>query len=364
MADENQSAEDDKPFEPSQKRLDEARKKGDIPRSVDLTSAAAQAGLLLFLFAAGAPMLLRAGEVLALPLRNAAHLAEDIANGTGQAMALGVFGPLHAILAPIFLAPAAAAILGIVAQRAFVIAPDRLAPKLDRISPLAALKNKYGRTGLFEFGKSFVKLTVISLVLGVFIMLKAGEMLSAMYLPALGATGLLVRILAEFLVLTFIINAVIGGLDFGWQRMEFLRKHRMSRKELQDEGKESEGDPHTKARRRERAVAIARNRMLADVPDASVVIVNPTHVAVALSWSRAPGSAPICVAKGEDQVALRIREIAAEAGVPIHRDPATARALFRMTDIGAVIAPEHYRAVAVAIRFADRVRGKRRGRNR
>ena len=117
-----------------------------------------------------------------------------------------------------------------------------------------------------------------------------------------------------------------------------------------------------KAQRRSRAEAIATNRMLLDVPKADVVIVNPTHFAVALKWSRAKGSAPVCVAKGEGEVALRIREVAATAGVPIHADPPTARALHATVEIGREIAPEHYRAVAAAIRFADRMRQRRAAR--
>ena len=132
----------------------------------------------------------------------------------------------------------------------------------------------------------------------------------------------------------------------------------MSFQEMRDEARESEGDPHLKQERRRRANDIASNRMLLDVPKADVVIVNPTHYAVALHWSRKKGEAPVCVAKGADEIAARIRELAAEHGVPLHRDPATARALFAMTEIGSEIAPEHYKAVAAAVRFAETMRRK------
>jgi flagellar biosynthetic protein FlhB len=126
--------------------------------------------------------------------------------------------------------------------------------------------------------------------------------------------------------------------------------------------KEAEGDPHLKQHRRMRAQELAMNQMMADVPGADVVIVNPTHYAVALAWDRGPGSAPVCVAKGRDQVAARIRETARQAGVPVHADPPTARALFATVEIGAQIAPEHYRPVAAAIRFAEAMRRKARQR--
>ena len=166
------------------------------------------------------------------------------------------------------------------------------------------------------------------------------------------------------LTITCLIAVTIAGVDLVWQRFDHARRLRMSYQDLREEARQSEGDPHMKAQRRSRAEAIATNRMLLDVPKADVVIVNPTHYAVALKWSRAKGSAPVCVAKGEDEVALRIREVAATAGVPVHSDPPTARALHATVEIGREIAPEHYRAVAAAIRFADRMRQAARARGR
>ena len=164
----------------------------------------------------------------------------------------------------------------------------------------------------------------------------------------------------EYFGIVLLLAFTIGGIDYLWQHQEHLRKNRMSRKELQDEAKQTEGDPHTKQQRRQRGYEIAMNKMLADVPDADVVIVNPTHYAVALKWSRAAGAAPICVAKGVDEVAARIRQIASESAVPIHRDPPTARALYASVDISQEIQPEHYQAVAAAIRFAELMRRKAR----
>jgi flagellar biosynthetic protein FlhB len=130
----------------------------------------------------------------------------------------------------------------------------------------------------------------------------------------------------------------------------------MSHKDMRDESKESEGDPHLKQARRGRAQEIAMNQMMGDVPFADVVIVNPTHFAVALKWEGSRTSAPKCVAKGVDEVALRMRTIATDANVAIHSDPPTARALFAVVEIGQEIKPEHYAAVALAIRFADTLR--------
>jgi flagellar biosynthetic protein FlhB len=165
-----------------------------------------------------------------------------------------------------------------------------------------------------------------------------------------------------FLTLVLVVAVVLGGIDFFWQRAEHIRRNRMSHKDMMDEHKQAEGDPHAKQHRRQRAQEIAMNRMLADVPEAAVVVVNPTHYAVALKWDRAQPGAPVCVAKGVDEIAARIRERAMEAGVPIRRDPPTARAIFDSVEIGAEIRAEHFAAIAAAIRFAEEMRRKARAR--
>ena len=171
---------------------------------------------------------------------------------------------------------------------------------------------------------------------------------------------ILARLAIEFLAVVFIVSMTIGGLDYLWQYQEHMRKNRMSLKELKDEHKDSEGDPHMKQKRRQRGQEIATNQMMANAAGADVVIVNPTHYSVALKWSRKKGEAPICVAKGVDEIALRIREIAQENGIPIHSDPPTARALYATTELGWQIAPEHYMAVAAAIRFSEAMRKRAR----
>jgi flagellar biosynthetic protein FlhB len=170
------------------------------------------------------------------------------------------------------------------------------------------------------------------------------------------------RLVLEFLFIVLLIQLAIGAVDFLWQNHHHRQKLRMSRKEMMDEFKESEGDPHLKSARRQRAQEVATNRMLTDVATADVVVVNPTHYAVALKWDRTKGGAPLCVAKGVDEVARKIRERAAENGVPIHSDPPTARAIHATVEIGQEIRVEHYRAIAAAIRFADTMRKKARRR--
>ena len=159
-----------------------------------------------------------------------------------------------------------------------------------------------------------------------------------------------------FIFIVVVVSSVIGAVDLIWQRAEHIRKNMMSLQEIRDELRDQEGDPMAKQARRQRSQEIVANKMLVDVPSASVVVVNPTHFAVALRWDGEAGTAPICVAKGVDEVARRIREIAAEHRVPIHRDPPTARTLYSEVEIGQEIFTEHYEAVAAAIRFAERIK--------
>jgi flagellar biosynthesis protein FlhB len=351
--------EADKEHDPTQKRLDDARGRGEFARSADLTAAAGYGGLWLAGAVFGAPAMLAAGAVAKGMLDQSDRLSRVMADG-GRAGLGPVLSAFMQPLIPFFLFPAALVLFYLVATRGIVFAPDKLMPKLSRISPIATAKQKFGMTGLFEFGKSTVKMIVVSVVLYVFLKQRAAGLLNSIYLTPAMSTALLLRLMVDFLVMVFVVAVVIGGADFLWQKFSHLKRNRMSRKDLMDEMKDSEGDPHVRAQRRQRAQEVANNRMLADVATADVVVVNPTHYAVALKWKRGSRIAPICVAKGMDEVAAHIRERAALAGVPVHSDPPTARAMFAVVKVGEQIRPEHYRAVAAAIRFAEAMRGRAR----
>ena len=351
--------EADKEHDPTQKRLDDARERGEFARSADLTAAAGYGGLMLASAVFGAPAMLAAGAVAKGMLDQSDHLSRLMADGSRASLG-PVLSAFMQPLLPFFLFPSALVLLYLVATRGLVFAPEKLMPKLSRISPLATAKQKFGMEGLFEFGKSTVKMIVVATVLYVFLKARAAGLLNSIYLTPAMSTALLLRLLVEFIFMVLLVATVIGGGDFLWQKFSHLRRNRMSRKDLMDEMKDSEGDPHVRAQRRQRAQEVANNRMLADVATADVVVVNPTHYAVALKWKRGSRTAPICVAKGVDEVAAAIRERAALAGVPVHSDPPTARAVYAAVKIGEQIRPEHYRAVAAAIRFAEAMRGRAR----
>lgn len=357
-----QDDDSEKSFDATPQKLLEARRKGEIAKSNDLMTAAAYAGLLVALAMSGASGIKEFGTILMVLLDNAADFSPlFLTKGVNPLMG-GLMRDVTLALLPFFAFPAIGVVLAVFAQQAWVFAPSKLAPKLSRISPLANAKNKFGRDGLFEFAKSFVKLCIYSACLCFFVYARMPDMLASLQTSPHLALSLMGQLCLVFLFIVVLISTAIGGIDAVYQHFAHLRKNRMSRKEITDETKNSEGDPHLKQERRQRAMAVSQNQMMADVPKADVIIVNPTHYAVALKWSRAPGEAPICVAKGVDEIARAIRETGSAAGVPMHSDPPTARSLFATTEIGNQIATEHFLAVAAAIRFAQAMRDRAKGR--
>lgn len=351
-----QDDDSDKSFEPTPQKLQKARDKGEVAKSNDLSVVAAYVGLLIALLAAGQFAVQRMGSMFVVFIDQSDEFAQLLSTGPASGLVGGMLRSALISASILFALPAAAVLLSLIAQRALVFAPSKLKPKLSRISIPSNAKNKFGRSGLFEFAKSFAKLVIYCTCLALFLRANLNELLSASAAPARSSVMLMMNLLFRFLFIVIAVALAIGVVDYLWQYAEHMRKNRMSRKEIQDETKDAEGDPHMKQQRRQRAQEIATNQMMADVPQADVVIVNPTHFSVALKWSRTAGSAPVCVAKGVDEVAAAIREAAGQAGVPIHSDPPTARALHATVEIGQEISEEHYRPVAAAIRFAEAMR--------
>jgi flagellar biosynthetic protein FlhB len=357
-----QDEDAEKSFDATPQKLLEARKKGEIAKSNDLLTAAGYAGILIALLAVGGSSFEKVGTALTVMIDQSSELASLFFGGSASGSVAGLMQQIGLGLLPIFAYPATAVILAVFAQRAWVFAPSKISPKMSRISLISNAKNKFGRSGLFEFAKSFAKLCIYSICVAFFIRAHLSEMIAILQTTPQLALALMTKLSLTFLFVVVLVSGSIGVIDALWQHFEHLRKNKMSRKEIMDETKNAEGDPHQKQERRQRAMSISQNQMMADVPKSDVIIVNPTHYAVALKWSRNPGEAPVCVAKGVDEIAKSIREAAMAAGVPIHSDPPTARALHSTSKIGDQIAPDHYRTVAAAIRFAETMRAKAKGR--
>lgn len=352
----------EKYHDPTPHKIEQARKKGDIAKSADISVAAAYLGLLVAILAVGSDAIIAFSETLVVFLAAPDRLVPQILGSGGIGISAGMFITATSAILPLFLIPLIAVLLSIIGQRAFVVAPDKLIPKLSRISPISGAKNKFGVSGMVEFAKTFVKMLAVGLVVGIYLNSHFDEIIGLGRSSPVTLTGELFAVLVDLLMMITMLAIGIGVIDMLWQKYNHLQKLRMSFQELRDENKESEGDPHTKSQRRQRGRDIATNRMLLDVPKADVIVVNPTHYAVALQWARTSGSAPKCIAKGEDEIAARIRETAQIAGVPIHSDPPTTRSIYATVKIGEEIAPEHYKPIAAALRFAEEMRKKAKAR--
>lgn len=344
--------QDDKQFDPTEQKLQRAREKGDIPRSTELNAAAMYLGACVtFGFAAifavrqWLPMASRAMGADGWPVDGVFALGRSVAAYAGVAITL------------LAVVPAVLILVGLVTQRALIFSPEKLAFDIKRISPIKNARQKFGGDGLVQFVISLGKVVLVC---------AGGWFLFSMLLDRIVSSALsgeawitaLATVLRQVLFLALAVSVIFTAPDMLWKWFDHRRKNRMSRKEMQDEFKDSEGDPHLKAARRQRAVDLAMKQMLTAVASADVVVVNPTHYAVALQWKRGSGKAPVCVAKGTDEVAARIRAKAREHGVPIWSDPPCARAIHAEVKIGQEIRREHFAAVATAIRFAEKMRQK------
>ena len=341
--------------EPSQRRLDQARERGDVPRSADLNSAAVYGGFLLAVLVTGSAAVQQSANAGMTMLAHSDQLAPMFLK-SGRAPTAGLLAAFAMPFLPLLVVPMVAALLAVAAQSGMIFSPEKLLPKLSRISPIASIGQKFGRDGLFSFVKSCAKLIVVCVLVGVLVRQHGNDLLISLRVDPSQSMDLMVQILIEFLLLALLSTLVFGGLDYGWQFLQHRRRNRMSWQDMIEEYKESEGDPQMKGQRWQRGRKIATSQMLAEVARADVIVVNPTHFAVALKWKRGDRTAPICLAKGVDEIAARIREKAAETGIPIHRDAATARAIYATVEVGHPIRNEHFKAVAAAIRFAEAMR--------
>lgn len=331
--------------EPTEKRLADAHDKGDMPVSREIALLASLSGLLIVL----SLMLERRSVELASVL---IHFLDDPAGwrlGRGED-AERIIGIL-AVAGGNFLLPVLGllAFLGVVAsaaQNPFRFVPTRIAPDLGRISPQAGFRRLFGPRGWTEFGKNLFKISAVALLTGVML---AGQKLvlvnSVMVDPQLLPHNLL-TLAAKVVGSVTAATLLIATADLVWARILWRRDHRMTRQEVKEELRQMEGDRLMKARLRSLRLDRSRKRMLAAVPQATMVVVNPTHYAVALRYVRSEGGAPVVVAKGVDLIALKIRAIAEEARIPIIEDKPLARSLHAAVEVDGAIPPEFYRAVA------------------
>jgi flagellar biosynthesis protein FlhB len=336
----------------SQKRLQQAREAGDIPLSRELSSLAGL-GAATLVFAMAVPP---ATHTLALRLSGLMANAGTwhIEHG-GAAVLQSLAIPFLMLVAPIILAVMVGGCAAVLLQSGFVMRPNALMPDLMRLNPMQGIKRVIGLDNVMEAGKSLAKIAILGAILwntltGIRPLLQQSMLWEPMTLA-----DQITRQVVHLVMMLVAAQAVIAGGDYLWVRLRYAKRMRMSREELKQEHKENEGDPHIKGKRRQIRMSRVRKRMMANVPKATVVVTNPTHYAVALEYDRGANAAPRVVAKGVDEVAARIREIATEAGVPLVPNPPLARALYKV-ELDAEIPAEHFKAVAEIIAYVWRLK--------
>ncbi|HEV7229167.1 flagellar biosynthesis protein FlhB [Brevundimonas sp.] len=343
------------------RKLAEARKKGDVARSPDVGSTLSLLGAVAVLLTLGGGFASQmAGDLLpfiASPHRMTGALDAGAGVEIG-ARALWTAAPFMGALA---LAVLIGGVGGNVAQSGgIVFSGEKLKPDFKKLSPLSGFHRIFGPDGLVQFLKTFLKLIVLGFICWLTIKPHIAGLETLSALPPAAVLPLVRDLCLTLAVSAIVFMTATAGADYLWQRFRFAKRMRMTKEEVKEDFKQSEGDPHVKARQKQIRIQRSRRRMIQNVPKATVVVTNPTHYSVALRYEPDKGdAAPVCVAKGVDALALRIRQVAAEHKVPTVENVPLARALYATVEVDEVIPREHFEAAAKVIGFVMQSRRKR-----
>jgi flagellar biosynthetic protein FlhB len=350
--DDSQKTED-----PTSRRLDEARKRGQVANSREVNN-------LLMLGVFSMSVLLFGGTAASAIYQATMPFIESpdlVPADFEHLVALG-----WKLLGVLLLAGAVPLVLAVIAavgagylQFGLVFSAEGITPKLDKISPLAGLKRMFSSRSLAEFVRGLLKLAVVGSVAMFLILPEVAHLNKLIGMEMVQLLGETKALLAKLLIGVVAIVAAIAAIDVIYQRLQHMREMRMSRQEIKDEFKETEGDPLVKGRLRQLRMERTRRRMMAQVPQSDVVVTNPTHYAVALKYDPNSMGAPKMMAKGVDKMAAKIREIAKEHGIPVVENPPLARGLFAAVDVDQEVTPEFYKAVAEVISYIFKLKRRR-----
>lgn len=341
------------------KRREKARERGQVARSMDLTAAGMICLGFTALFVVGPQLIDRLSSSMRYTMAHAPMIA--ISDPTFRSVFSDSVTGFLITMAPFFIAMVAIAFGVTVLQIGFKITPKAMEPKFEKLNVLSGLKRLFSMKSAVQLLRDPLKLFAVALV--AFLAIR-GEFASFFSLPGLSLTQLGTTLAQLALIVALKIGAaimVIGIIDFVYQRYEFEKSIKMSKQEIRDETKDTEGSPEIKARTRQIQRQMARQRMMAAVPEADVVVTNPTHIAVAIKYDPAEMQAPTVLAKGERLIAQKIKKIALELGIPLIEDRPLARALFKMCEVGDFIPDKLYRAVAEILAHIYRLKGKTLG---
>ncbi len=342
--------------EPTAKRLEQAREHGDVVKSAELTTFILLGGGTLAIAMFGKYAAVSLARSLSLFLEQPDTMSVD---GAGlAAMARLLLPKIAMTIAPFFAVMIAAGLAGHLLQSRPGFSLDKIAPDFSKVSPMAGFKRLFGVEGWMNLVKGLAKMAVVGVAIWTQLWPERGGLEAILNQSTVAVVGDMSRLLFKVLMASLVTLGVLAGFDYFWQRLRFMARNRMSKQEIKEEYRQNEGDPTIKAKIRQLRHERAKKRMMASVPTASVVIMNPTHYAVALKYESGKMAAPVCVAKGIDALALRIRAVAEENDVPVIENPPLARALHAAVEIDDPIPPEHFKAVAQVIGYVMRLQGK------
>ena len=350
---------DDKTEDPTQKRLEDAHGRGDVAKSQEVNTWFVIAGGTLVLSTFSGSM----GGGILVPMRNLVanswmiHADGAALLSLGQTLGIAVLGAVGVPLLMLMLA----AIAGNMIQHRLVWSAEQLKPKFSKVSPGAGLKRIFGKQAAANFAKGLFKLIALGAVMMMVLWPERLRLESFLRFDPDAILGVTTGLVLHLMGAVVAMLAAVAIADYFFQYRQWFQRQKMSLQEIKDEFKQSEGDPHIKGKIRQLRQQRMKKRMMAAVPNASVVITNPTHFSVALSYDRGM-SAPVCVAKGADNIALKIREIARKHDIPIVENVPLARALYATVEIDAEIPVEHYHAVAEVIGYVMGLRRNLSGR--
>jgi flagellar biosynthetic protein FlhB len=338
------------------RRREKARTEGSVAKSQELNAAAILITASLMLIWFGGTMMLGLRHTMRTLLREMGTMeisAASLPVFMGQGMKVMVM-----VLGPLFLGIAAMGVAVNVGQVGLRITPKAAYPKLSRLNPLTGFQRLFSARSLVELGKSLLKLALVGGVIYLAIATQFDRVYSLMQVPFDALAGEVGRLLGRIFLLASLSLLIIGVLDYVYSRHEYEKSLKMTKEEVKEETKQSEGDPKVKGKIREIMFRSALRRMMRKLPEADVVITNPVHLAVALKYDRHKNSAPVMVAKGLRKAAERIKDVAREHGIPVIENPPLARALYKMVEIGQEIPAELYKAVAEVLAYVYRLKRK------
>ena len=343
--------------EATPRKLADARKKGDVAKSPDVAAVLSLTG--------AAAVVLMTGDWFATsmagqlrPFIAAPHtMIGGLETGAGVEIGAIALWAVAPFLGLVMLATILGGVGGNIAQSGLIFTAEKLKPDWSKVNPMAGFKRIFGPDGLVQFIKTFIKLLAVGFICWLVLKPHLRELENMAAMPPALILPLARDLAIALMASTIVFLGFTAGADFLWQKYRFAERMKMSKEELKEDYKQSEGDPHVKARLKQIRAQRSRQRMMQNVPKATVIVTNPTHYSVALRYD-AGDAAPVCVAKGVDALALRIREVGREHNVPIVENVPLARALYAAVDIDETIPREHFEAAAKVIGFVMQKRKK------